>query len=51
MLPHFFFDWWFAPWGYAINAPGQLPLAADLLGQRDGYPISDRLVDMLIAGK
>jgi hypothetical protein len=37
MLPHFFFDWWFAPWGYAVNAPGHLPLAADLLGQRDGY--------------
>jgi hypothetical protein len=37
MLPDFFFDWWFAPWGYAVNAPEQLPLAADLLGQRDGY--------------
>lgn len=32
-----FFDWWFAPWQYAANAVTVLPLAADLLGQRDGY--------------
>jgi hypothetical protein len=37
MLPHFFFEWWFAPWDYAGDAPGRLPLPADRLAQRDGY--------------
>lgn len=37
MLPHAFVDWWFAPWAYAHRAHAQLPLAADRLGQRDGY--------------
>jgi hypothetical protein len=37
MLPDYFFDWWFAPWAYALEAAGQPPLSEDWLGQRDGY--------------
>lgn len=37
MLPHAFFDWWFAPWAYAVDATPELPMPADWLGQRDGY--------------
>lgn len=37
MLPHFFFDWWFAPWAFARADAQCLPLSADWLGQRDGY--------------
>lgn len=37
MLPHAFVDWWFAPWSYADGGDAALPLAADQLGQRDGY--------------
>ncbi|HVK95920.1 MAG TPA: hypothetical protein VM571_14475, partial [Noviherbaspirillum sp.] len=38
MLPDSFLDWWFAPWTYAAGARRRrLPLAADQLGQRDGY--------------
>lgn len=37
MLPHAFVDWWFAPWSYAHRVDAHLPLAADRLGQRDGY--------------
>lgn len=37
MLPHSFFDWWFAPWTYATHFPSPGLPAADRLGQRDGY--------------
>ncbi|MEN3293144.1 MAG: hypothetical protein V7642_2397 [Burkholderiales bacterium] len=37
MLPDSFFDWWFAPWDYAVNAAPGLPFSGDWLGQRDAY--------------
>lgn len=37
MLPQSFFDWWFAPWAYAVEIRGRLPLETDHLGRRDGY--------------
>ncbi|MEN3296026.1 MAG: hypothetical protein V7642_5279 [Burkholderiales bacterium] len=37
MLPDSFLDWWFSPWTYSSTAGTSLPMASDLLGQRDGY--------------
>lgn len=37
MLPSSLFDWWFAPWLYALDADLRLPLTQDRLAQRDGY--------------
>jgi hypothetical protein len=37
MLPHSFFDWWFAPWTYATQLPSLTLPAVDQFGQRDGY--------------
>ncbi|MDB5772250.1 MAG: hypothetical protein JWM42_2624 [Burkholderia sp.] len=37
MLPDSFLDWWFAPWGYAKDAPPYSALVADYMGQRDSY--------------
>lgn len=37
MLPSSLFDWWFAPWSYAVNPNLHLPLASDRFAQRDGY--------------
>jgi hypothetical protein len=39
MLPDSFFEWWFTPWAYAVNASAQMPAPPDWLGQRDGYRI------------
>ncbi|MBC7501476.1 MAG: hypothetical protein H7315_13400 [Herminiimonas sp.] len=39
MLPSSLFDWWFAPWTYAVDPILRLPLAQDRLGQRDGYRV------------
>ena len=37
MLPSSMFDWWFAPWLYAVDTDLRLPLAQDRFAQRDGY--------------
>lgn len=37
MLPNSFFDWWFAPWRYAVEPTDRLPLQGDFLGRQDGY--------------
>lgn len=37
MLSQQALDWWFSPWTYAAGGAGFLPLAAEGLGQRDGY--------------
>lgn len=37
MLSSAFFDWWFAPWAYAMAGPAGMPAATDRMRLRDGY--------------
>lgn len=46
MLPSSFFDWWFAPWTYAVNSELKLPLAQDRFAQRDGYRLWCKRADV-----
>lgn len=46
MLPSSVFDWWFAPWTYAVDSDLRLPLALDRFAQRDGYRLWCSLADV-----